>query len=595
MSDVVPIRRRAVMGHDPGGSIPEPPEPPRTPGEDGRHVVWVRAGQIDQAADEAVLGLMGEGSPYFQRGESLVREVRGMTRASTADGTSPKHPVPFLALANAPMLQDDLERTCRFMTRHEAADTGEVRLRTVASPKALPAVILARAGRLPVPPIRGIAEVPLLHADGSIVADGYDARAQVLVVAPGEWAAVPERPSDADAQAALARLDKVIAGFPFVKDCDRAVTIAAMLSAVLRPTLPTCPAFAWSAPVRGSGKSKLADVCAVIATGRTAPAMSWPRQEDEAEKRLAASVMSGDAVILLDNIETALRGDCLNSLLTQPTVSLRILGRSQMLRVGAASLLLATGNNLILQGDLSRRFLVAHLDPRDERPELRQFAFDPVQFALTERGALVAALHTIARWGMRQRVNLAPVGSFEIWSRRVRDPLIALGLADCCEVLADLHKEDPEREAALEVLTEWYSAFGAEEHTVAAVIRGAIVTDNHGNLLKPALRDALDAVAGGPGGVNPKRLGKYLNRIKDRVFEGHVMRRGAGSLSAKVATWYVERSGVSGVSGVCSYSSGVKIEKRVGTENTSGNPETPGTAEAYRAAKDRGRFDDPPF
>jgi putative DNA primase/helicase len=438
---------------------------------------------------------------------------------------------------------------------------------------------------LPVPSVRGIAEVPLLHADGSIVFDGYDARAQVVVVAPGDWPHVPERPSDSDTEAALASVDAVIAAFPFVKDCDRAVTVAAMLSAVLRPTLPACPAFAWSAPVRGSGKSKLADVCAVIATGRTAPAMSWPRQEDEAEKRLAASVMSGDAVILLDNIETALRGDCLNSLLTQPTVSLRVLGRSQMLRVGAASLLLATGNNLILQGDLSRRFLVAHLDPRDERPELRQFAFDPVQFALTERGALVAALHTIARWGMRQRVNLAPVGSFEVWSRRVRDPLVALGLADCCEVLADLHKEDPEREAALEVLVEWRRAFSGIEMTVAQVIRDA--TDDK----KKALRDALDAVAGGPGGLSPKRLGKYLTRIKDRVFDGHVMRRGAGNLTTKVATWYAEAPGVSGVSGVCSNSSEEHREIRDGIGITSGNPETP-EAKAYRQARED---DDVPF
>lgn len=586
MTDVVPIKRRAVAV-PPLGAVPaEPPDPPRAPGEDARHVVWVRAGQIDQTADEAVQGLMGEGSPYFQRGECLVREVRGFIRPPAFAGGTPRPVAPFLGPATVPMLHDDLERTCRFITRHEVVETGEVRLRTVSCPKPLPAVILSRAGRLPVPPIRGIAEVPLLHADGTLVMDGYDPRAQVLVVAPGEWPEVPERPSDADAEAALSRIDAVISGFPFVKDCDRAVTVAAMISAVLRPTLPACPAFAWSAPVRGSGKSKLADVCAVIATGRTAPAMSWPRQEDEAEKRLAASVMSGDAVILLDNIETALRGDCLNSLLTQPTVSLRVLGRSQMLRVGAASLLLATGNNLILQGDLSRRFLVAHLDPRDERPELRQFAFDPVQFALTERGALVAALHTIARWGIRQRVNLAPVGSFEVWSRRVRDPLVALGLADCCEVLADLHKEDPEREAALEVLAEWRGTFDGAEQTVAAVIRTAATDDK-----KKALRDALDAVAGGPGGLSPKRLGKYLTRIKDRMFDGHVMRRGAGNLSSKVATWYVEAPGVSGVSGVCSTSSEEHKETRGGVRKTSGNPETP-VAKAYRQARED---DDVPF
>jgi putative DNA primase/helicase len=486
------------------------------------------------------------------------------------------------------MLQDDLERTCRFLSVHESPDTGEVRTRTVACPKPLPAVILSRAGRLPVPALRGIAEIPLLHADGSIVRDGYDARAQVVVVAPGDWPEPVSNPSEADAREALARVMAIIEGFPHVKDCDRAVTVAAMLSAVLRPTLPACPAFAWSAPVRGSGKSKLADVCAVIATGRTAPAMSWPRQEDEAEKRLAASVMSGDAVILLDNIETALRGDCLNSLLTQPTVSLRVLGKSQMLRVGAAALLLATGNNLILQGDLSRRFLVSHLDPETERPELRQFAFDPVERARTERGALVAALQTIARWGARLPSTLPPVGSFEVWSRRVRDPLVALGMADCCEVLADLHKEDPEREAALEVLTEWYGTFIAQEMTVADVIRRATHIPEKTNKKQReeaiSLRDALDAVSGGPGGLNPKRLGKYLTRIKDRMFGDYVMRRGAGNLAAKVATWRVEKiHGVTGYNGVCSYSSSTEDRYRGELETLPADPETP-AAGAYRAA-----------
>lgn len=552
------------------GSAPDPD----AAAKDARHLVIVRSGQIDQTADAASLGVFVPGSPYGQRGESLVRLVRGVPSAAGKAGVA----IPFLAAATAPMLQDDLERTCRFLSVHESPDTGEVRTRTVACPKPLPAVILSRAGRLPVPSLRGIAEIPLLHADGSIVRDGYDARAQVVVVAPGDWPEPVSNPSEADAREALARVMAIIEGFPHVKDCDRAVTVAAMLSAVLRPTLPACPAFAWSAPVRGSGKSKLADVCAVIATGRTAPAMSWPRQEDEAEKRLAASVMSGDAVILLDNIETALRGDCLNSLLTQPTVSLRVLGKSQMLRVGAAALLLATGNNLILQGDLSRRFLVSHLDPETERPELRQFAFDPVERARTERGALVAALQTIARWGSRLPPTLPPVGSFEVWSRRVRDPLVALGMADCCEVLADLHKEDPEREAALEVLTEWYATFIAQEKTVADVIRSATQGTD-----KAALRDALDAVSGGPGGLNPKRLGKYLTRIKDRMFGDYVMRRGAGNLAAKVATWRVEKiHGVTGSNGVCSYSSSTEDRYRGELETLPADPETP-EARAYRA------------
>ena len=38
----------------------------------------------------------------------------------------------------------------------------------------------------------------------------------------------------------------------------------------------------------------------------------------------------------------------------------------------------ATGNNLVLVGDMTRRALLCRLDPERERPELRRFDSDPV-------------------------------------------------------------------------------------------------------------------------------------------------------------------------------------------------------------------------
>lgn len=562
-----PRGKRPVLRILDGSSVALCPLPDR------RSRITVECGRIDQAADDVAPAVFASGSPYYQRGDSLVRKVQGVEAAKQRPGSE----APLLVQGTQAMLLDDLERTCRFTSRSKNAETGAVRTRVVGCPKSLPSVILARAGRLPVPVVRGIAEVPLLHEDGSIVFDDYDPRSRVVVIAPGEWLPVPSHPTEGEARNALARIDAVIAGFPFAADIDRSVTVAALLSAVLRPTLPACPAFAWSAPVRGSGKSKLADVCSVIATGRTAPALTWPAKEDEAEKRLAASVMSGDAIILLDNIETPLRGACLNSLLTQPTVSLRVLGLSKMLRLGAAVLVLATGNNLVLLGDLSRRFLVAHLDPHTERPELRRFDFDPVARALIERRSLVAALHTIAVWGQGKLTGLPPLGSFETWSRRVRDPLVALGLPDCCAVLEELHKADPERETALEVLTEWRRAFGSEATTVAEAIR--LATKRDGDSM---LRDALDSVAGGPAGLNARRLGKYLQRNRDRVFGDMVLRRPAGKdLVSNVATWAVETPDKAPgfrVSGFDSIGDEIETQKWIGVETKPGKPGNPESA-----------------
>lgn len=513
MGRVVEIERAAPPGSD-----------------DKRHSVVVDKGRINAVADTAAVALFGEGSPYYQRGDALVRLVDG----HDAVRFRPGHESPLLVQATPAILLDDLERTCRFISRRDN-DDGEVRLKVQACPKQLPAVMLGRAGRLPVPTIRGIAEVPLLRGDGTLCMGGFDAHSGILVHVRGDWPRLPESPTEADARAALTRFDELLSGFPFAGDMDRAITIAAFLSAVLRSSLPSCPAFAWSAPVRGSGKSKLADVASVLATGMPAPALSWPRLEEEAEKRIGAMVLAGDRVIAIDNVESALRGACLNSLLTQNTIAVRVLGRSQVLRMSAATLVMATGNNLMLIGDLSRRFLVAQLDPGVERPELRRFDFDPVERAQCVRRDLVMALLTIARWGQGVHSDAVPLGSFEVWSRRVRDPLVALGLPDPCKVLDKLHDADPEREAALEIVTEWERCFGGEQATVADAIRRATRHKDPDT----ELRDALDAVAGQPGGINSRRLGRYLKRIRDRVIAGKVMRQGH-DLIGNVCNWRVE-------------------------------------------------------
>src|SRR5690606_15632243 len=129
--------------------------------------------------------------------------------------------------------------------------------------------------------------------------------------------------------------------------------------------------------------------------------------------------------------------------------------------------------NLTIMGDLSRRVLVAEIDPACERPELRRFDFDPVQRAREQRRALVAAGLTILRWGATVPEQVAPLGSFEQWSRRVRDPLIALGVGDPCACLDRLMAEDPEREAALALLAAVHGAFGEDRTTVAAMIQRA--------------------------------------------------------------------------------------------------------------------------
>jgi putative DNA primase/helicase len=97
-----------------------------------------------------------------------------------------------------------------------------------------------------------------------------------------------------------------------------------------------------------------------------------------------------------------------------------------------------------------------------------------------------------------------------------------------------LHKDDPEREAAVELLLEWRREFAGAPTTVSEAVRRATTGST-------SLRDALDAVAGGPGGIRAKSLGRYLGRLKDRWIGDLVLRRSGDSLAANAAAWSVEK------------------------------------------------------
>ena len=103
-------------------------------------------------------------------------------------------------------------------------------------------------------------------------------------------------------------------------------------------------------------------------------------------------LMMGRQIIAIDNINSDLDGDLLNQFLTQGNVDLRVLGESRVVTVRCLTLITATGNNLRLVGDLTHRSLIGRLDPKTERPELRQFDYD----RLRTRGK------TAANWSRRR-------------------------------------------------------------------------------------------------------------------------------------------------------------------------------------------------
>ncbi len=236
------------------------------------------------------------------------------------------------------------------------------------------AAVLARGEYPGVRPLAGVTEAPVLRPDGSILdTPGYDSRTGLVYTPTCDVPTVADAPTQADAMRALAELCEVFADFPFIDEAARYVPIAAVLTLLARPAIcGAVPLVAVDASTRGAGKSLVAHVVATIATGRDAPIMTYPPDEPELEKTLAACALYGSRVVALDNIAGTLGAAPLDKVLTATDrVQMRILGKSEIREVAWRALVIATGTNLVLGADTARRTLVCRMEPDVERPEER--------------------------------------------------------------------------------------------------------------------------------------------------------------------------------------------------------------------------------
>jgi len=220
-----------------------------------------------------------------------------------------------------------------------------------------------------------------------------------------------------------------------------------------------------TAPVAGSGKSKIVNLAAILATGHPTPVIALGPREEESEKRLGAELIEGAPIIAIDNAVRPIGGDFLCQAITEPIVAPRLLGASRTVKVVNAATWYATGNNLKFVGDMVRRTLLIRLDPGCEQPELREFeAPDPLTIARAERPVLVTAVLTIVQaFRLAGHPREVPaLGSFGDWSRWVRDPLIWLGRPDPVLAMSEARRDDPILGSLLAVIEQWRAVLGDE-------------------------------------------------------------------------------------------------------------------------------------
>jgi hypothetical protein len=496
----------------------------RKRGGDRREVVV--GPDLPRLVDESIVAL----APHalFQRHGALVDVVRDAVRKD--DGITRPHGAARIRLLPRPRLRELMTLAVDFKKRVRSENGWE--LVSTAPPADVVAALEARGQWAHIRRLAGIAEWPVLRADGSVLSvPGYDP-ATALLAEPTVRVEVPESPTLEEARGAVTTLLDLVGDFAFEANEHRSAWLAALLTLLARPAIDgPVPMVLIDANERGAGKSLLADVIGVMLTGKPLSRRTAPDDPAEWRKAMLAIAIAADPAILIDNVTRTLKSDALDAVLTGTSFRERVLGKNEELVLEIRTLFMATANNCQLSTDLVRRSLLVRLEVQTENPEQRTGWRYPVllDHVREHRAHYIGAGLTILRGYFaagRPKVDLRPMGSYEAWSAVVRAALVWAGMPDP-GVTQDALREgaDPDREAMESLFVAWHKVYGD---------RAVSVRDILGNLADPeqapqelALRDAINAFCDCEATKLPsvKRFGKRLSSARGRIVRGIVFER----------------------------------------------------------------------
>jgi hypothetical protein len=397
--------------------------------------------------------------------------------------------------------------------------------------------------------LSSVITAPTLRPDGSVLdSPGYDLKTQILFDSVEMPQSVPPFPTREQALAALEQLWFPFADFPFCSPLDRAVHLAALLTTAIRASIPSSPGFAYDAPIQGSGKTLLARCVGVLVQG-TDPSV-WPhtagRDDEENRKRIFTALRNGARSLIWDNVVGSFDSPALASCMTSPSLTDRILGQSASSTVPNRLMVILTGNNLTLQGEMPRRILVSRIDPQSATPFSRSFHLDPYSYCKKNRQSMLIAALTLIRsyltHGCMTEIK-GRLASFEEWDAWIRRTVIYASelkpgmFGDVMDVVQTNQSVDPEQEALAGLLSAWEQSFGIRAISVAELLKEA--TNYWGGDECKKLCEALEALTNADRRqLTAKSVGRFLAYRLGRIAGGRVLRKGPKVDDRQ--TWRVE-------------------------------------------------------
>jgi hypothetical protein len=508
-----------------GDAQPWEPPPDADPAADTRLEIEVTPDE-HKMNDDVVKSLANDDA-IFQRGATLVQILRDHG-AKTLTGISRPPNTPRIATIKEATLRERLTAVARFVKRNESEEGVEIV--HVHPPNYCVAAVASRGHWPKVRHLEGIIGSPIIRSDGTILQKpGYDDATGLVYEPDGNPIELPDDLTLEDARAACQQLLEVVVDFPFATDAHQASWVAYVLTPLARYAFKgPSPLFLLDANVRASGKSLLSDAASLIVTGRPMPRMSCPEDDDESRKRITAVALGGDQMVLIDNIDGELGSASLDAALTGTVWKDRILGRSEMVEMPLITTWSATGNNVVLRADTSRRVCHIRLESKWENPEARHDFKQPelLAWVAVERPRLLAAALTIlAAYCRAGRIEqgLKPWGSFEGWSRLVRQAVVWVGLPDPGETREELARSSDREASALRSLIQGWHEIDPDGMglTVSKLLSCLDKAPDGYELVRNAILELCPAPAGKLPGT--RSVGNKLSHLQDRVVGGRAI------------------------------------------------------------------------
>ena len=141
---------------------------------------------------------------------------------------------------------------------------------------------------------------------------------------------------------------------------------------------------------------------------------------------------------------------------------------------------------------------------------------------------MITAALTVLKGTLTNGFTVADgLGSFEDWNRTARAAVcyaasLGFDVSDPAESIETSLSDDPETGKLRALLAAWFDVFGDTPTTVAECIKAANLKESQdeGTRQHPTLFDACDEIAGERGTVSPRRLGRWIEKKKDRIVDG---------------------------------------------------------------------------